>query len=867
MVDNRLGQMWKFRLSPFVLLACLLIAASLQNFSQSFIGLPSTPVRNDTAAVNTDKNRAGTEVSLNQGASALLKVKCVRCHRGKSRSGGLALDTAAGLISGGDSGPAIDFTNPAESLILKRIADSESPMPPEGAGLTEYDIALLEEWVTSGATFPDHKHHWALQPLATASTEEGVSEIDTILAMARESRNIESRTVTPLAPRSRQILRAYIDLTGFPPTPQQLRKHLNNKKTEWYANLVDSLLKSDRFGERWAQLWLDQVRYADSDGFEKDLVRPDAWRFRKWVIDALNQNLPFDQFSLWQIAGDALPGTSLEHQVATGFLRCAPANREGGTDPEKNQFEQNIDRLDAIATVWLNISLKCARCHDHPYEPVSQVEYYELLAFFDNCENHTIMAPVRPAPDLEQRINAYRTSRKKLLQQWKLDVLIDAWESKLKYTSNHYGEDNGWDNQWLRLRIYIDNAKSILFRTRDERTIQEQDQFIGFFLRESDDVYPIDVHSEWQLPKALEAFDNLRSEFQFDQAMVVRTSEKRLRSRVRERGDFYRSAQEVAPDFPAVLTRSSRDTFLLDRRDLAGWLFEDCQCLTARVAVNRIWSVLFGRGFINDTADFGVLTPEPEMRALLDWCASELIRTGWDIKWLIRTIMISEAYRLDSTYDVTLARLDPSNQLHLRQKRVKLSGEELRDRILHVGGLLNDSGGYRSFFPPQPFGVDRLSINPNDYWQTTFGRDQWRRSLYIHRQRTSLFPFLELFGSPSGNEPCTARRQSISPLQSLAVLNDELTFESARAVAEAACSASKDDDVRLRLLWERLFCTIPTEREASLSSSFLQNQQLLLRRDPTAILAIARVPGDEEQAAWIMLARGLMNTDRFLRRE
>lgn len=799
-------------------------------------------------------------------AVAILRTKCVRCHNPSEHSGSLDLTTHESLVVGGDSGRAFEADKPKASLLTRRIVDTESPMPPEGEGkaLIASELQVIQDWLEGGALFPSDHDHWAFQQEPQGAPYPANASIDSLLGKIRAEQGLAAGDVATTADRRKLIQRLFLDLTGLPPSAADLERHFSSKSSRWYSELVDELLASPRYGVRWAQLWLDLARYADSDGFEKDLVRPDAWRYRQWVVDVLNQDLPFDKFSKWQIAGDCSSDPTLSQQLATGFLRCAPANREGGTDPQKNDFERDIDRLNSIGSIWLGISLECAQCHDHPFEPVSQREYFQLLSFVEDCENETIFAPSNGCDSEAELLSEYRAKREAFVQRWNLAELQADWEEKLRYTSCHYGEDNGWDNQWLRLQIYIDNAHAILFCDPSERTILEQDQLLEFFIEESDDAYPRSVHATWELDKALKAFDAMQAEFAFEKSMVTRPSKHRAPTFIRARGDFYQPSVEVQAGFPEAFGGSAPEN--ATREALASWLFEDCQLLTARVAVHRVWRELFGQGFVADGADFGVQSGAPVSQEVLDFVASKWIQHGWSLKDLVRLIVHSKAYQQDSVVAPTLLERDPSNHSFTRQTRIRLGGEQLRDRVLFVGGMLNEVGG-RSFFPPQPFGFDKLSFNPTDFWMTSRGEEQYRRSLYIHRQRSALFPFLDLSGSPAGNAPCTFRRVTASPLQSLALLNEELVLKSARALAQQICQEEETLDARLHLMWRSVLSDVPSDQEMQLSRQFLSEQEAAFARDPTSVFQLTHKRGPADLASWTLLARSLMNTDRFQRRE
>ena len=824
---------------------------------------------------------------------AILKKNCYACHGAGMQQSGLRLDNAATAIKGGYSGSAILPGKSADSPLVQRIRGDKGlpPMPPGNRRLKPEDIAAVAKWIDDGAVFaatatataslssatrPVSKH-WAFQTVKRPALPEGTAanEIDRFIhaRLAKEQ-------IAPASEADRHVLlrRASFDLTGLPPTADEMARFVADRRPDAYERQLDRLLASPHFGEKWARHWLDQARYADSDGYEKDWIRPWAWRWRNWVIDAINRDMPFDQFTTEQIAGDLLPKASLEQRVATGFHRNTLTNREGGIDDKQFQFEGTSDRASTVGTVWLGLTTACAQCHDHKYDPISQKDHYALFAFFDNAEEINIDAPLagevgpwlRTQPD-------YRKKREALLADYKVAPLQEAWEKDIRYTIAHPGERTDWDLAWDCVNKLTENGNGakIVQIPPTERTPREieilEDHFVGN--------YHFAVgNKKWKelkLDELQKKLRGLKTEYpQLSQAMVIAEAAKPQPSYLRVRGDYKSNGIEVQPDVPAVLpplNASGRPT----RLDLARWLVRNDNPLTSRVAVNRIWQELFGAGLAPTTDDFGVRSELPVYPEVLDWLAAEFMENGWSRKALLRKILLSATYRQSSAARPALQERDPNNTLLARQSRLRLSGESIRDAALQVSGLLTPEIGGPSVNPPIPAGVMEMSYGSRGWglaWKESTGADRYRRGLYIQFLRTTPYPLLVNFDVPKSTVAACRRDRSNTPLQALNLLNDPVFLETAQAFALRVLNGpEREFGGRLDSAYAEAFGRLPSAAEKSRLQGYLEKQEKLLESDPKAAALLAPVAPlgipQRQAAAWTALASVLLNLDEFITRE
>ncbi len=820
----------------------------------------------------------------------VLKKHCTGCHGAALQMNGLRLDAGEPALKGGYAGPAIVPGKSAESALIRRVTSDEETvrMPPAGPRLSEAEVAALRGWIDAGARWPESlmkpavtrrtSNHWSFQPIrrpqppAVKRPARVRNPIDRFVFARLET---ERLSPSPEAGRATLLRRASLDLAGLPPTPKEVEEFLADRRPDAYERAVDRLLASPHYGERWARPWLDLAHYADSDGYEKDLARPHAWRYRQWVIDALNRDLPFDRFTMEQLAGDLLPDRGVETLVATGFLRNTLTNREAGVDRAEARFEQIVNRANTVATTWLGLTMGCAQCHDHKYDPLSQKDYYQFFSFFDRAQEDTIEAPApgELGPYLRS-LPEYRKKREALLGEYDVPALQAMWEERLIRSIKEAGWSPEWDFSLTSMRAMFDNAVKVLLKTPAERAEAERLRLTDYFVHRTGvapDMPKEKMERLKELRKKLDGLDDTLP--RPTQAHVILDDPAAPQTCIAMKGDWRRKGVPVTEGVPAVLPPLAA-TGRASRLDLARWLASSENPLTARVVVNRAWQEFFGRGIVRTSEDFGITGDKPTHPELLDWLASELRDNGrsmgWSMKKLHRLIVTSATYRQSSRFRPELKERDPENALLARQSRIRLPAELIRDSALAAAGLLDTRIGGRSVRPPQPAGVDQLTYANSFKWTPSEGPERYRRGLYIHFQRTAPYPMLMNFDEPDSNVACTRRTRSNTPLQALNLLNDEVFFEAAQAMAwrverEAVSGTGPGTAAgvgdRVSHAFRLALGREPAEREHS---------RLLRLYDQ---VADNRTPGSFSggyavaPTGLVAVCRAILNTDEFITRE
>ena len=822
------------------------------------------------------------EVDFTRDVQPILRARCFGCHGPALQTSGFRLDLGPAALKGGYGGAAIKPGASAASPLIHRVAgENGAPvMPPAGPRLTPDQVKLLRQWIDEGAKYPAAttastntkrtSDHWAFQPVRRPA-----GTIDTLIRAELAKRNIQP---SPEADRRTLLRRLSLDLTGLPPTIEELDIFLSDQRPDAYPRQVDRLLASPHFGEKWARHWLDQARYADSDGYEKDWIRPYAWRWRNWVIDSINRDQPFDQFTIDQLAGDLLPNATVEQRVATGFHRNTLTNREGGIDTKQFVFEANLDRTSTVGTVWMGLSVGCAQCHDHKFDPISQKEMYSMFAFFDNTEELDIDAPLPGEIGPWIRTQAeYRAKRRELLEKYKVAELQPAWEKDILYTIAHLGERTDWDLAWdcvQKLTERGDGGK-IVQTPPAQRTVREQEILTDHFVRNAHFAYGNKRWKELKLDELDQKLIELHKAYpQLTQAMTLAEETRRHQSHLRLRGDWKALGIQVEPATLAVLPPLKPAGPTATRLDLARWLVSREHPLTARVAVNRIWQELFGTGLVKTADDFGTRADQPTHPELLDLLAAEFMERNWSRKDLIRTIVTSATYRQSSHARPDLKEIDPQNQLLARQSRLRLPAESIRDSALAAAGLLTLAIGGPSVRPPQPAGVMELSYASRykgSAWAESTGADRYRRGLYVQFLRTTAYPMLMNFDEPKSVLAACRRDRSNTALQALNLLNDPVFVEAAQALAHRVLAQGTANEVRLDYAMRLTSGRTASAKEKEQLLAYVTRQQRLLADDPDAIAQLAPVeaPGATrlETATWTLLSSALLNLEEFITRE
>src|SRR5215471_13659940 len=570
---------------------------------------------------------AKIKVDFARDIEPLLTKRCVICHGAQQQMSGLRLDQKEAALKGGKSGADILPGKSAESRLIRLVGGLETKvMPPMGARLTAAEVGLLRAWIDQGLEWPVRgATHWSFQKIRRPAVPVvrnrawPRNSVDNFILAKLESGGIAP---SPEAGKATLLRRLSLDLTGLPPTPEEQRAFLEDTRPDAYERQVDRLLDSLHYGEKWARYWLDLARYADSDGYEKDRARPWAWRYRQWVIDAINRDLPYDQFTIQQLAGDLLPTRNLDTLVATGFNRNTLTNREGGTDPEQFRDEQVLDRAATLGTVWMGLTVGCAQCHNHKYDPISQKEFYQLTAFFNTQEEVNVQAPMpgQLGPYLAARPDFDRR-KKALLEEYKIPEALADYESKLREAATNPGHHEDWDFAYGEFTHTVDNARKVLFLDPAKRSEIQQNAMLDVFFGSCGNLYPKEHCDELKVREVRQKLNELTAKLPVvSYAPVLLEDDTPPKTYIHIKGDWREHGEEVQPGTLAVLPALHPGA---TRLDLAKWLVMPEHPLTSRVAINRVWQEVFGRGIVNTSEDFGTTGDRPTHPELLDWLASE----------------------------------------------------------------------------------------------------------------------------------------------------------------------------------------------------------------------------------------------------
>ncbi len=759
--------------------------------------------------------------------------------------------------------------------------------------LTKVCVSIAIVFGTVNPAVGGETGHWAYRPIRHPVLPEVKHErwvrtpIDRFILQRLERENIN-----PFLPASRTTLirRVTLDLIGLPPSPEEVEVFVRDRRPDAYERLVDRLLASPHYGERWATPWMDLCHYGDTDGFLTDQLRPFAWRYRQWLIDSLNADKPFNAFTIEQLAGDLLPGATTDQKIATGFLRQTLSNREGGAEPEEFRVLQVIERTRMIGAIWLGLTTGCAQCHDHKHDAISQREFYQLYAFFNNADEINVDAPLpgQWKPYQAQRSD-YEKRRRDLIapiaeELWELER---RWEKRLLQAHENPGRNAHWDRQWELLGLIWGGGRGegqlegveIVKRDLLRRTAREQDDILDFFL-----AYPGGIDSrryaDLKLDKVREKLEELNKDLPpLARAPTMRAALNPRATYVHLRGDFRSRGEDVRPATPACLPplqgpgddpASDRVAAVPPRLALARWLVSPDHPLTARVTVNRLWQEFFGRGIVATPEDFGTHGAQPSHPELLDWLASELIAGDWSIKSMQRMIVLSATYRQSSRPRPQLEETDPENILLARQNSLRLSAEAIRDVSLAVSGLLSRKMGGPGVKPPQPERVIMEAFD-NKEWKPSPGADRHRRGVYTFIIRTAPFAQGIIFDAPNPGEICAKRERSNTPLQALTLLNDETFFGAARALAaRVRREARGPEQQRIAYAFALCLSRAPSQREIERAAACLE--QLRKSRPLNQVGATEgtlpeTVADSDESRAWTGLCSVLLNLHEFITRD
>jgi hypothetical protein len=1010
-------------------------------------------------AVSVCDSADGREVDFNRDVRPILSDACFACHgpdKGR-READLRLDQQDGLFRSLDGTTVVAAGNPAGSELLARIEseDTDVVMPPEHTGrkLTAEEKQIIRQWIEQGAKW---KGHWSyiapVRPVAPAVPGAAANEIDQFI-----NRGLSDNGLEPLGRADAVTLmrRLSFDLTGLPPKPQQVQDFVSDPSDENWRRVIDQMLASHHYGERMTALWLDLVRYADTNGIHGDNHR-EIWMYRDYVIDAFNSNMPFDRFTIEQLAGDLLPNPSDAQRIASGYNRLLMTTREGGAQPKEYLAKYSADRVRNASSVWLGATMACCECHDHKYDPYSIRDFYQFAAFFADVEDVPVgVQPAVKMPSLQQKtriseLTAQIADLQKTVdtQTEDLDAAMQPWIAELQekirqteriwvaaqplavtssggqmletlddasvltsgtnpkhdtYTvtlapgelsvtalrlealrhdsmvnkslSRANGnfvlsditvrrqavdstdgdaqsegepveikeavasyEQNGWPvanaldsnpaTGWAvdgHTKTGVDRVAVFRFAEpvqlkQDERLVVTLQQAsvdfhnIGRFRistsqHESPGLSDVEIgvpaelvdpiekwsdvdeagraavsaHFRSVTPLLAEPRENLATakadlqkvEQSVPETLVTRTRTAPREIRVLARGNWMDdSGDVVGPQVPHFLRPISADR-PVSRMDLAQWFVADDNPLVARVFVNRMWKVLFGKGIVDTADDFGSQGAWPTHPELLDWLAIEFRESGWDIKHLIRLIVNSEAYRRSSVFEPALVEADPFNKWLARQSRFRLEAEFVRDHALAVSGLLVDHVGGRSVKPYQPAGYWAHLNFPKREWQADSGENQYRRGLYTYWCRTFLHPAMKAFDAPTREECTVSRPRSNNSLQALVLLNDPTFVEAARALAGRVLSeGGATDEQRIDFLYNVVLSRSPRQEEVVVLKELVQQQSAVFaesKEQAGQLLGVGQSAAASESAAgdvaaWTVAARTILNLHESITR-
>ena len=776
----------------------------------------------------------------------LLAENCFQCHGPGKQKGNLRLDSRGHMLSGGESGPAIVPGKPDESLLLEAVRYESFEMPPSRQ-LSSEQIEILNRWVKAGAFWPgddgktiarvegkkfseEDLNWWSFQPVRApkvphVKNEDWVrNEIDAFVSREHERQHL---TPAPEADRRTLIRRLYYDLIGLPPSPEEVQEFVSSSEPSIYEQLVEQLLQRPEYGERWGRHWLDLVRYADSDGYRADGFRPEAWRYRDYVIRSLNADKPYDRFVQEQIAGDELFPSDPDAMIATGFLRHGiyeynSRDARGQWDIMQNEI------TDVTSDVFLGLGLQCARCHDHKFDPLLQKDYYRLRAFFEPLYPHDDL-PVATSKEFQhyqEQLARYEAAAAPVLQELRA--------AEKKYRENAEKSAIG---------RFPDDIQAIVNKPKAERTPAEEQVAAMVWRQVTLEQNRIDGRIKGEakekilaLRRELAKFDSLRPAALPTPMCVTDVGAEAPPTIIPKKGT------EVLPGFPTILQAEPADIPPVSlagstgrRAALARWMTDPANPLTTRVITNRIWQYHFGRGLAENSSDFGKLGAPPSHPELLDYLTNRFTQNGWRLKDLHRLIVTSATYRQAAvhpefaTYEVQ----DPSNQWYWRGTTHRLDAEQIRDSILVVTGQLDPSRGGPGVQPDQP-----------------------RRSIYTRIMRNSRDPLLDAFDLPQFFSSTPDRDTTTSPVQSLLLLNSQTMLHYAGQVEQRAFASfpqdQRTDEKIIEQLWWLILNRAPTAEEVAMALQFVthpvSSEKTMENTAPAPNLVTSKMPYRDGQS-------------------
>jgi uncharacterized protein DUF1553/uncharacterized protein DUF1549/cytochrome c len=775
-------------------------------------------------------------------AVAVVQARCLQCHNESAAMSGLQMVTREQLLKGGSRGPAIKPGDASGSLLFQAVMHSGKLVMPPAGKLNESEVGTLRAWIDQGAAWPGNmkktQSDWWAFCKPSRPKVPGAPGAHPVDAFLWEKLRIAHIEPAPEADRLTLLRRACFDLHGLPPTPEQVAAFLSDTAPGSWERLLDSLLSSPRYGEKWGRHWLDLVRYGDTSGFEQDPYTLEAWRYRDYVIKSLNDDKPYDKFVKEQLAGDEIWPDDPEARTGTGYFRVGPNRDMLFKVEDLNRVEKLTDAVDTTSTVFLGLTTGCARCHDHKFDPIPQRDFYRMQAIFTPAVSDRVFLEYNMARFYDIAVN----SREFKLRQ--IGEAIDRIQKPYREKSR----------QEKISRLPAD-AQAAIALAAEKRTPEQQALVTNSeaALKVSDDeirtaLTPADATKLHEIEKRLVAmFANYTSPPMAPG--IIDVGREAPRTYIAVRGNPEVPGEEVRPGFLSVLGGGDIPDPPLHarttgrRKALAEWLASSENPLFARVMMNRVWQYHFGQGLVKTPSDFGVRSGLPSHPELLDWLAAEFSERKWSLKAMHKLLMTSEAYRRSSVVPKGAHEQDPANVLLSHMSRRRLQAEEIRDSVLQVSGALNLKTGGMPVVPPleaeELFG---LIGKPENAWVVSDNAEEhYRRSIYLLSRRTFQQPMFEAFDSPDGILSCSRRNESTTAPQSLALLNSSFMQDQSRILASKVQSVEE--------AWRRVLLREPSIPESTAAAEFLERQTKHLGSKP---------------AAMTELARGLMNLNEFL---
>ena len=795
-------------------------------------------------------------INFSRQIRPILSENCIACHGPdeKARKGKLRLDDEKDSKRDRKGDFVILPGKPDQSELIKRIesTDPDDVMPPpkQHKTIPAAQVALLKEWIKQGAPWG---RHWSYEPVARPSVPKN-GETNPVDAFLADRQKKEGLTWSPEAPKSILVRRLALDITGLPPTPEEVAK-LSGAK---HADIVAHFLAKPAYGEHWARQWLDLARYADSAGYPSDPGRV-IWAYRDWVIKALNKNQPYDQFVIEQMAGDLLPKPTEDQLIATAFHRNTMTQNEGGTSDEEFRNAAVIDRVNTTYAVFMGTTMACAQCHTHKYDPITIDEYFRSYAFL----NQSADSDKRDESPLHE---IYPPGVKAQRDQWTKDSA--AAEAAFKKPDPAWLA--GYD-AWLAKgpKLTEKPLKAALDAPKEKRT-KAQDKLLS-------DYYVRNVSPATKDERA--RADGLKKQIAASAPVTVPimqdlAAEKRRKTFIQLRGNWQALGDQVDEGVPTHLARWD-DSAPKNRLGFAHWITNRDNPLTARVTMNRLWETVFGVGIVRSSEEFGSQGDLPFHPELLDWLAAEFVESGWDTKKMLTLLLNTRAYRQTSAANSKRNEQDPDNRFVARGPRFRPSGEMLRDQALAVSGLLSAKMYGAPVRPIRPNMGLSIAFGGSGDWATSTGEDRYRRSLYTDTRRSTPYPSFATFDAPN-RETCVVRRdRSNTPLQAFVTLNDPVFVETSQALARRLLKeGGTTDESRLRLAYALCLSREPDASELATLKTLLTKSSAQYKADAALALKMATDPlGPADKgadvstlAAWTAVSSVIMNLDEFLMR-